>query len=279
MDSRRRSSIPAATRGWPLILSVAALILVALFFLFLFGGLLAYSWKASWHMALRSDELRCAALLTLRTTLASTVAASVLALACAYALARLDFPGKAFVEALLDMPIVLPPLASGVALLIFFGPMVGGSLANAGLSIVFSQAGVMVAQGFIALPFAVRLFREAFSSIDPQLEGIARNLGCTPGAAFLKITLPLARRGIASGVAMTWARTVGEFGATAMLAGVTRMKTETLSAAIFLDMSAGELEDAIVVSVLLFVAAMAVLVVYRALTAERSRPIDSGPQR
>lgn len=269
MGSSRRSSIPIATRGWPLILAVAALVLVSVFFLLLFCGLLVYSGGASWRAALDNDELRFAALLTLRSTLGSTLAASFLALGCAYALARLDFPGKVVVEALLDMPIVLPPLASGVALLIFFGPMLGPSLIRAGLSVVFSRTGVAVAQAFIALPFAVRMFREAFAAIDPQLERIARTLGCTPGAAFLRVTLPLAKRGIGSGVAMTWARTVGEFGATAMLAGVTRMKTETLSAAIFLDMSAGELQDAIVVSVLLFVAAMLALVIYRTLTGER----------
>lgn len=225
-----------------------------------------YAGKVRWTTALGSAEFRTAAALTLRTTLASTGAASLAALGCGYALARLDFPLKRVAETLIDLPIVLPPLAGGVALLIFFGPVLGGALADLGLRIVFSPAGVVVAQAYVALPFAVRMFREAFSAIDPRYEGVARILGYGPGAVFLKVTLPMARRGLLSGIALAWARAVGEFGATAMLAGVTRGKTETVSAAIFLSMSAGELDEAVAASLALLASSLAALLVYRSLS-------------
>lgn len=199
-------------------------------------------------------------------------------LACAYALARVDFPGKLLVDTILDFPIVLPPLVSGVALLIFFGPVMGNALASVGLRVVFTPLGVVVAQWFMTLPFATRLFREAFEAVDPRYENIARTLGCGPFGVFLKVTLPMARRGIASGTALAWARSVGEFGATAMLAGVTRMKTETMAAAVFLNMSIGELDIAVAVSAMLMATAMAVLLGLRVLWARGERDADTeGP--
>lgn len=251
--------------------SIAALCVVGLFMATLFAGLVWYAGKSSWTGSIGSEEFRSAAILTARTTAISTLTASVLALGCAYALARLDFPLKRLMESLIDIPIVLPPLAGGVALLILFGPVLGAPLAAAGLRVAFSAAGVVIAQTFVALPFAVRMFREAFAAIDPRYEGIARTLGYGPGKVFLRVTLPMARRGILSGIALAWARTIGEFGATAMLAGVTRMKTETVSAAVFLHMSAGELEDAVVASVMLLAASLSALLVYRVLSEGETR--------
>lgn len=243
------------------------------YFLGLFLGLTVYSLRIDWGGLLVNPELRAAAALTATSTGASTVLAGAAALGCAYVLSRFDFPGKALVETVLDAPMVLPPLVSGVALLIFFGPLMGNGLKRLGVAIVYTPLGVVIAQSFIALPFAVKLFREAFDAEDPRYEHIARTLGCTPAEVFFRVTLPLAKRGIASGLAMTWARTVGEFGATAMLAGITRMKTETVSAAIFLSMSAGELDVAIALSVLLLAAAACVLLILRMLPdGQRARP-------
>jgi molybdate transport system permease protein len=262
----------SALIGWHQALAATVLAATVLFFVSLFAGLIAYAAGYSWIDVVRSSEFRFAALFTVGTTLASTTAVVFSGLACAYAMARLEFPGKALVDTILDFPLVLPPLVSGVALLIFFGPIMGARLASIGIRVVFTPLGVVVAQWFVTLPFALKVFREAFESIDARYENIARTLGCSPFKVFALVSLPLARRGIGSGIALTWARTVGEFGATAMLAGVTRMKTETMAAAVFLNMSIGELGFTIVLSVILLAAAMAILFVFRMLSSrEHSR--------
>jgi molybdate transport system permease protein len=171
-----------------------------------------------------------------------------------------SFPGKKLIETMLGLPMMVPPLVNGIALLIFFGPMLGDFLNRIGASIVFTQAAAVFAMWFVAQPFAIQMFREAFTAADKRYTSLARTLGLTPLACFFRVELPLARRGLVAGVAMTWARTAGEFGATAMVAGITRLKTETLSAAIFLAMSGGDLESALVISVLLLFIASAVYV-------------------
>lgn len=247
-----------------------ALAAAVLFFAALFLGLLSFSARVSFADLLRDPELRAAAALTVWSTAASTVIACSAAVSCAYLLARLNFPGKALVETILEAPIVLPPLVSGVALLIFFGPVLGDRLTRFGIDVVYTPLGVVAAQAFIAFPFAVKMFRETFSTADPRYESLARTLGCAPIQVFFRVSLPLARRGIAAGIAMSWARTVGEFGATAMLAGVTRMRTETLSASVFLSMSVGELDASIAVSVALLACAFTVLSVIRAASSRRN---------
>jgi molybdate transport system permease protein len=216
-----------------------------------------------------NQEFRFAVWFTLKTTLLATAGATLTGIPCGYILARHQFRGKLFADLLLDLPIVLPPLISGVALLILFGPVLGAGLSKIGLSIVFSPLGVVTAQWFVALPFAVKMFREAFAGIDPRYENVARTLGGSADAVFWQVTLPMAKRGIWAGIAMAWARTLGEFGATAMLAGVTRLKTETLAAAVFLNMSMGELQLALGIAVVMFLAAFAVLLFFKMMTGKR----------
>jgi molybdate transport system permease protein len=229
----------------------------------IFGGLVAYGFQNPLTGLWENPEFRFALGFTLKTTLLATGAAVLSALPCAYQLARTDFRGKAILETLLDLPIVLPPLVSGVALLILCGPLLGATLTRFGFEVVFSERGVVVAQWFMAFPFAVKTFRQAFESVDRRYESIARTLGYTPARLFFRVAIPMAGRGLANGTALAWARTVGEFGATAMLAGVTRLKTETLAAAIFLNMSVGELRLAVAIAVILFLAAMVILAGFR----------------
>lgn len=244
---------------------------VIAFFTLVFAGLVLYGNRDSYSAIFRNPEFRFALGFSLKTTLVATLAAAVTALPCGYILARYSFPGRVLLDTLLDLPLILPPLVSGVALLILFGPILGPSLATVGINIVFSTWGVIIAQWFIAFPFAVKTFKEAFQAIDLRYEKIARTLGCTPAQVFGRVTLPMARRGIGAGVAMAWARTLGEFGATAMLAGITRMKTETLSAAIFLNMSIGEIRFALAIAIVLFLIAMLVLIFFKILTRQEER--------
>lgn len=241
---------------------------VVLFLVLIFAGLIYYGVGDDFGALFANPEFQFAISFTLKTTILATLITVLTALPSGFVLARNRFPGKILVDTLLDLPLVLPPIVSGVALLIVFGPILGEVLNRVGIRIVFTTWGVIVAQWFIALPFAVKMFQEAFAAVDTRYEKIARTLGYTPVMVFIKVTLPMAKRGIGAGIAMTWARTLGEFGATAMLAGVIQMKTETLSVAIYLNMSIGELRFALAISILLFLTAMMVIILFKILTRE-----------
>ena len=247
------------------------LILTTLFMLVLVGGLFLYGKWSTFLNVVRQSEFHFALVFTLWTTLLATILAGMIAIPCGFILSRHNFPGKILVDTLIDVPIVLPPLVSGVALLILFGPILGDTLTRLGLDIVFSTRGVVVAQWFIATPFAVRTFKQSFDSIDPRLEKIARTLGYSPAGVFLKVTVPMAKSGLLGGLTMAWARTLGEFGATAMLAGIIRMKTETLSVAIFLNMSIGDINFAMATSIIMLFMAMLLLALIKTISKTEVR--------
>lgn len=246
-------------------------IAVTVFMLMLTGGLFLYGRWTTFVAVFRHPEFRFAVGFTLWTTMLATLIAALVSLPCGYVLSRYRFPGRVVIDTLLDVPIVLPPLVSGVALLILFGPILGDTLSRMGMEIVFSTAGVVVAQWFIATPFAIKTFKYAFDSIDPRLEKVARTLGYSPRQVFFRVTMPLAKNGIIGGLTMTWARTLGEFGATAMLAGITRLKTETLSVAIFLNMSIGDVQFAIATAIIMLLVAVILLIVFKSLTGSEVR--------
>ncbi|WP_046494681.1 ABC transporter permease [Syntrophomonas zehnderi] len=195
----------------------------------------------------------------------TTTLAVIVALPCGYILSRYKIPGKVILDTLVDIPIILPPLISGIALLIFFGPILGNSLAKIGIDVVFSKLGVVVAQWFVATPYAIRTFQQAFNSIDPRMEKVAKTLGYSPAQVFLKVTIPLTKMALVGGIMMSWARALGEFGATAMLAGITRMKTETLSIAVFLNMSIGDMNFAIATAIVMLFLALSLLIIVKTL--------------
>lgn len=237
-----------------------------LFMICIFGGLVVFGDYQSFLSIFKDEEFQFALVFTIWTTICATTLAFFIGLPTSYVLSRKTFRGKGFAETLIDIPIVLPPLVSGIALLIFFGPLFGDSLKEFGIDIVFTKWGVIIAQTFIALPFSIRAFKQAFDSVDERYENIAQTLGYESHQVFLKVTMPMAKGGIINGITMAWARTLGEFGATAMLAGITKMKTETLSVAIFLNMSVGDFDFAIVISIIMLIAALAVLYIVKLLT-------------
>ncbi|WP_141430633.1 ABC transporter permease [Bacillus sp. 03113] len=234
--------------------------LIILFLLLLIVGLLSYSDLKTVANVLLHPEFHFSLLFTLWTSLLATFFATIAALPCGYILSRYKLPGRAFFDTLLDIPIALPPLVSGIALLIFFGPFMGKHLEQAGINIVFSPLGVIVAQWFIATPYAIKIFQQGFASIDQRMENIARTLGFSPTMVFFKVTLPLTKNAILSGIMMAWTRALGEFGATAMLAGITRMKTETLSVAVFLNMSIGDIKFAISTAIVMIFITLILLI-------------------
>jgi molybdate transport system permease protein len=164
-------------------------------------------------------------------------------LALAWVLARRDWPGKSVVETLVSLPLVIPPVATGLILLKLLGRRgaLGGWLHDAlGFDIVFTWRAVLIALGVMSFPLLVRSTRVAFEQVNPRLEQIARTLGASDWRVFFTISLPLARRGIIAGMILAFARALGEFGATIMVAGNIPGQTSTLSLDIFQSVQLGD---------------------------------------
>ncbi len=158
--------------------------------------------------------------LTLRASLYATLFCLIFGVPLAYLLARHDFWGKSIIEALIDLPVIIPHTAAGIALLTVFGRkfFLGRFFKTLGLGFVGETAGIVVAMCFVSLPFLVNAAKEGFRSVNPRLEKVARTLGASPWKAFWEITLPLSRRHIFSGATMMWGRGISEFGAVVILA-------------------------------------------------------------
>jgi molybdate transport system permease protein len=203
--------------------------------------------------------------LSLLTTAITVVATLVFGTPLAYALARRRFRGKGAVETLLDLPMVLPPAVAGVALLMAFGRrgLLGPWLGALGVELAFTTAAVVLAQTFVAAPFYVRAARAGFASVDPTLEGVARTLGVSPLRTFWRVTVPLAAPALIGGAVMTWARSLGEFGATIMFAGNFAGRTQTMPLAIYQALES-DLNVSLTLATVLVIASFAVLFLFRA---------------
>jgi len=206
--------------------------------------------------------------LSLVTSLAATAIAFVLALPVAWVLATLSFPGKRAVEVLIDLPMVLPPTLAGFALLMAFGRagLAGRALGALGIQLPFTTAGVIVAQVFMAAPFLVGPARAGFAGVERRLLDAAATLGASESFTFFRVALPLAAPAVLAGVAMGWARALGEFGATITFAGNLPGTTQTMPLAVYVALQS-DLDRAVALSVVLLVMAFALLVGLRAAPA------------
>ncbi len=212
-------------------------------------------------------------LFAVRMTLVSCTLAALLSLWVAvplgYLLERFSFRGRGLVDAILDIPVVLPPLVLGLSLLILFHLPIGGTTLEEqlqqrlGIQVTYAPVAVVIAQFVVAAAFAVHSMRLTFSRIDPRPEAIALTLGCRRSQAFWRIAFPQAWRGMIAAFSIAWARSLGEFGPILVFAGATRMKTEVLSTTVFLELSVGRLEAAVAVSLVMVVAAVLVLGIVR----------------
>lgn len=249
------------------------LLFVAYFTLPLVGlGARAASDGRVWDLAW-SREVRSALQLSLWTATLSTVVAVALGMPVAYWLARTRVKGRAALDALVDLPIVLPPTVAGVALLTAFGGqgLLGQPLVEVtGIRLTFTTAAVVMAQVLVAAPFFVRAARSGFASVDPQLERVAFTLGASRVETFLRITLPQARGPLLAGVVLCWARALGELGATLIFAGSLEGRTRTMPLAIIdaFERTSLGLSGAVSMSLILLVVAFVVLVLFRLATPE-----------
>ncbi len=203
--------------------------------------------------AISDAEVLFSLRMSLVTSTISTAICLGLALPTAYALTRTDMPFKGVIEIVMELTLSLPYILLGFALLLIFSSPFGKALKEAGFAVVFEPAGIVFAQLIVNLPFAIRMIRTAFADIDQRIEFVACTLGASPFTVFRTIILPLCRNSIVSTTVLTWARGMGEFGATLMLVGVTRMKTETLSGSIYLSISTGNNETAMATAMIMLV--------------------------
>jgi molybdate transport system permease protein len=250
-------------------------------YVLLIAGLLiadiAFTSPKHFAAALAKPEIQYAVRLTLITCTISALLSVWIATPLGYLLSRFHFRGRWLLDTAIDIPVVLPPLVIGLSLLILFHlPIAGTNLEKLfqhylGVRITYAEPAVVLAQFAVACAFAVQTMRVTFDQIDPRPEQVALTLGCRRSQAFFEITLPQAWRGMVAATTIAWARSLGEFGPILVFAGATRMRTEVLSTTVFLELSVGQLEAAVAVSLMMVVAAMVVLGIVRLLGAKVSQ--------
>lgn len=233
------------------------------YFLLLFGSQYVFFSAADFLHQLILPEIQAAIALSLGSATISALLAVGMAIPAAYLLARREFPGKRLLDTFLDLPVVLTPIALGTLILMAWNTPAGRLLDTVGLSLPFTVVGVIAAQFTVVAAVALRLLKTTFEQIDPRYEQVARTLGCTAAGSFRRVTLPLAGRGILAAFILTWARAVGEFGATVMVAGTARGETATLPSSIYLAMSVADLPRAVALIVLLLLVSLLVLLAVR----------------
>ena len=209
--------------------------------------------------ALSKPEIRYSIALSLISCTATAIISLWIAIPLGYLLSRFDFFGKGLIDSVLDIPIILPPLVVGLSLLILFqfAPVPVRD------AVVYQIPAVILAQVAVACAFAVRTMKAAFDQIDPRCEQVALTLGCGRATAFSRVVLPEALPGILTAGTLAWARALGEFGPLLIFAGATRFKTEVLSTSVFLELSVGDLAAAVAISMIMVIAAVAVLILTR----------------
>jgi molybdate transport system permease protein len=254
---RAPSGLPAAM-GWLAVGAIALLVLPLV-------GLLA---RTPWGRLgeLISDTTVLSALrLSLVTSVTALAVSTVLGVPLAWLLARRDFPAKALLRAVCVLPMVLPPVVGGVALLLAFGRrgLVGQPLDHlTGITLPFSTAGVVLAETFVAMPFLIVTVEAGLRTMDRRYEDVASTLGASRWLSFRRVTLPLLRPSLGAGMALCWARALGEFGATITFAGNLPGRTQTMPLAVYLQLER-DVDSAILLSLILLAVSVVVLVALR----------------
>ncbi|MET8266315.1 molybdate ABC transporter permease subunit [Micromonospora arida] len=254
---RRRGRVPAA------LLIPAGLGL--LFLVLPLAGLLIRAPWTTLPQRLTEPGALTALRLSVQTATVATALCLLLGVPLAWVLARVEFPGRRLVRALVTVPLVLPPVVGGVALLLVFGRrgLLGGWLDSTfGVTLPFTTTGVVLAEAFVAMPFLVIAVEGALRAADHRFEEAAATLGASRWTTFTHVTLPLVAPGLAAGAVLCWARALGEFGATITFAGNYPGRTQTMPLAVYLALET-DLESAIVLSLVLLVVSVGILVALR----------------
>lgn len=262
-DASPQSPLPKSRPDWPFFAGLA--ILSSVYLLLIVAMLVAdLSFTTPHHLlrALGSPEIQYSIKLSLITCTLTTLLSLWIAVPTGYLMSRYRFPGKRLMDAILDIPIVLPPLVIGLSLLILFQTSVGRAIQQI-VPVTYAIPSIILAQFAVACAFAVRTMLVTFDQISPRCEQVALTLGCNRSQAFWRVALPEARRGVLTAATLAWARALGEFGPILIFSGATRMRTEVLPTTVFLELSIGNIEAAVAVSLIMIVAALAVLTMAR----------------
>jgi len=230
--------------------------------------IVAVVWRTPWSSfwsSVSNEASRTALFLSLRTSLIATLLALLFGTPLAWSLAHSRFRGRTIVRALLVLPMVLPPVVGGVALLFAFGRrgVIGGVLHDwFGVRLAFTETATVMAEFFVAAPFFIVVMEAAFEQVDRRIVGAARTFGAGPWRAFLTVTVPLVRPSLVAGLVLTWARALGEFGATITFAGNTPGRTQTIPLAVYSALESGD-DSALAMSMLMVAVSVVVLVSLR----------------
>jgi molybdate transport system permease protein len=219
--------------------------------------------------AFLEKDVQSAIRLSLFTASVAATIGLILAIPVAYFLARYPTWTKTIIDGILDVPVVLSPIALGTALLLFFSTQPGRWIETHMIRFVFEVPGIILAQFFLAFALSVRVLKTSFESVDIRLEQVARFLGCSPWQAFSRVTLPMARGGLIAGFILSWARAVGDFGASVTIAGAVRGKTETIPVSIYLNLASVRIEKAVALMIMIVALAAVVLISIRILSRKR----------
>ena len=259
-----RGDFPSATGLGRLLLAAPAAVLL-LFISVPVAALFLHTPPGTLLNSLAQDQARQALVLSLQTTIVTLLLALLFGTPAAYLLARWRFPGKRLLDSLVDLPIVVPPAVAGVALLLAFGRygLLAPELSALGIHLSFTTQAVVLAQLFVSCPYYVRGARAGFLAVDRTLEDASATLGYGAIGTFLRVTVPLALPSLIGGAVLTWARALGEFGATIMFAGNLMGVTQTMPLAVYLSLESGDLDGAVALSVVLVLVSLVVSLVVR----------------
>ncbi len=244
--------------AFAVVVTFVALPLVALF---------AYGTLPGFLNSLSSQVLVQAIQLSLVTTLATLLLVITFGTPVAYFNARHSYHGKRIIETLIDLPIILPPAVAGIALLLAFGRrgLLGQYFNILGINIAFTTTAVILAQTFVSSPFYIRQATTSFEDVDPDYERAAHTLGASGAGTFFRVTVPIALNGLVSGALMTWARALGEFGATIIFAGNLQGVTQTMPLAIYSELDIS-LDIAVYLAIILVLISFPIIITVKLLT-------------
>lgn len=256
-------SVPTYQADTPFLIALG---LIALVYVALIAGMLAalvfYVELPLIGEVFTNPRYRYAILLSLTSCSITAILSVWVAVPTAYLLTRVEFPGRRLLDAVLDIPIVLPPLVIGLALLMLFQTAAGRFVQDY-VRFTYAVPGVILAQFMVACAFAIRTMTAAFAEINPRQEQVAMTLGCSRAQAFWWVVLPEARRGMIPAATIAWARAMGEFGPVLVFAGTTAYRTEVMPTSIFLELQVGNLGVAAAISIVIVLLAMVVLLLMR----------------
>lgn len=232
---------------------------------------LFYFYKGSlFSEILFSERTLFSVRLSLTTATAATIISVLVALPSAYALSRFNFFGRQIIDTILELPMIVSPVSLGAMILISFNTPAGQFVQERGMQFVFTVYGIVLAQLVTTAGIAIRLIKAAMDEIPQDYENAARTLGATPTDVFFSVILPLSKRGIIAAFVLTWAKAVGEFGATITIAGSMAMKTETLPVAIFMRLAGADIEGTAVLVLILVTIGLGVLYGVRLFAGKKS---------